>query len=114
METVTKDDVERVEILLGPNGPYTDQMRNGLVNTITKNPFKYQELLCNWCGNHVVTAIASCAGCSDKSLINSILKITGTEFNYTDSVYVGTKAYKELELDRKFDTQNMVPDYFIN
>jgi iron complex outermembrane receptor protein len=34
--------------------------------------------------------------------------------NYTDSVYVGTKAYKELELDRKFDTQNMVPDYFIN
>jgi iron complex outermembrane receptor protein len=45
-------------ILLGPNGTlYGPNAHNGLVNTITKNPFKYQELLCNWCGSQdVVTA----------------------------------------------------------
>nr|WP_299032727.1 TonB-dependent receptor plug domain-containing protein [uncultured Tenacibaculum sp.] len=37
--TVTKDDVERVEILLGPNGTlYGPNAHNGLVSTITKNP----------------------------------------------------------------------------
>ena len=110
METVTKDDVERVEILLGPNGTlYGPNAHNGLVNTITKNPFKYQgTTFAIGAGNQdVVTArLRHAQVVSDKFAYKfHFERSQGTEFNYTDSVYVGTKAYKELELDRKFDTQ---------
>lgn len=110
METVTKDDVERVEILLGPNGTlYGPNAHNGLVNTITKNPFKYQgTTLALGGGNQsVLTArLRHAQVVSDKFAYKfHFERSQGTEFNYTDSVYVGTKGYKELELDRKFDTQ---------
>jgi iron complex outermembrane receptor protein len=110
METVTKDDVERVEILLGPNGTlYGPNAHNGLVNTITKNPFKYQgTTLALGGGNQsVLTArLRHAQAVSDKFAYKfHFERSQGTEFNYTDSVYVGTKGYKELELDRKFDTQ---------
>lgn len=110
METVTKDDVERVEILLGPNGTlYGPNAHNGLVNTITKNPFKYQgTTLALGGGNQsVLTArLRHAQAVNDKFAYKfHFERSQGTEFNYTDSVYVGTKAYKELELDRDFDTQ---------
>ena len=110
METVTKDDVERVEILLGPNGTlYGPNAHNGLVNTITKNPFKYQgtTFAIGAGSRDVVTArLRHAQAVSDKFAYKfHFERSQGTEFNYTDSVYVGTKAYKELELDRKFDTQ---------
>jgi iron complex outermembrane receptor protein len=79
METVTKDDVERVEILLGPNGTlYGPNAHNGLVNTITKKS-DLKLLSAIGVGNQdVVTArLRHAQVVSDKSLINSILKITG-------------------------------------
>lgn len=110
METVTKDDVERVEILLGPNGTlYGPNAHNGLVNTITKSPFKYQGTTVAFGGGsqNVVTArLRHAQAVNDKFAYKfHFERSQGTEFNYTDSVYVGTKAYKELELDRNFDTQ---------
>jgi outer membrane receptor for ferrienterochelin and colicins len=43
MNTVIKEDVERLEIVLGPNSAlYGPNAHNGIANTITKDPRKYQ------------------------------------------------------------------------
>jgi iron complex outermembrane receptor protein len=108
--TVTKDDVERVEILLGPNGTlYGPNAHNGLVSTITKSPFKYQGTTVAFGGGNqnVLTArLRHAQAVNDKFAYKfHFERSQGTEFDYTDSVYVATKGYAELELDRNFDTQ---------
>ena len=43
MNTVIKEDIERVEVVLGPNSAlYGPNAHNGVVNTITKDPRRYQ------------------------------------------------------------------------
>src|SRR5215203_7879 len=43
MNTVIKEDIERLEIVLGPNSAlYGPNAHNGIANTITKDPRKYQ------------------------------------------------------------------------
>lgn len=43
MNTVVKEDVERLEIVLGPNSAlYGPNAHNGIANTITKDPRKYE------------------------------------------------------------------------
>ncbi|MBJ7882822.1 TonB-dependent receptor [Gelidibacter salicanalis] len=108
--TVTKDDIERVEILLGPNGTlYGPNAHNGLVSTITKNPRTSEgTTFAIGAGNqNVLTARLRHAQIIDDKFAYKFHfeRSQGTEFDYVDSVYVGTKAYKELDLDRDFDSQ---------
>ncbi|RMA64352.1 iron complex outermembrane receptor protein [Ulvibacter antarcticus] len=108
--TVTKDDIERVEILLGPNGTlYGPNAHNGLVSTITKNPRKSEgTTFAIGAGNQsVITARLRHAQVIDDKFAYKFHfeRSQGTEYKYTDTVYVGTKSYPELELDRDFDTQ---------
>ncbi len=108
MSTITKDDIDRVEVILGPAGAlYGPNADNGLVNTITKDPRYSQGLtLAVSGGNQSVFSgrIRYAKVLNDKiafKLTGSYLQ--GNDFNYTDSVYVGTKAYPEFNLDRKFN-----------
>lgn len=108
--TVTKDDIERVEILLGPNGTlYGPNAHNGLVSTITKNPRKSEgTTFAIGAGNqNVITARLRHAQVINDKLAYKFHfeRSQGTEFNYVDTVYVGTNGYRELDLDRDFDSQ---------
>lgn len=106
LSPIIKEDIERVEIVLGPSSAlYGPNAHNGLVNTITKSPWKYE-------GTEVVLGAGSYDALSArlrhaKKLTEKwAYKITGgymegTDVNWTDSVYVAGKAYPELELDRK-------------
>lgn len=121
LNTTIKEDIERVEVILGPNATlYGPNAHNGLLNTITKDP-----------RTSAGTTIALNPGVSgDGELFFSgrvrhaqvlsdkfAFKVSGeyttaTEFEYSDSVYIdrvdaagnpggdGVKeGYNELELD---------------
>lgn len=108
--TVIKEDLEKVEILLGPNGTlYGPNAHNGLVNSITKNPFRSQgTTFATGLGNQNVFTgrVRHAQALSDKVAFKVAFEHTqGTEFNYTDSVYVANKAYPELDLDRDFKSR---------
>ncbi|MBZ9778949.1 TonB-dependent receptor [Psychroflexus sp. CAK8W] len=105
--TIIRDDIERNEIILGPNAAlYGPNAHNGLISTITKDPRSSEG-----------TTIALAGGNQEQFNIRArhaqvvndkfAFKVwgerqQGEEFNYVDSVYVGTTAYPELELDRDF------------
>jgi len=109
LSTTVKEDVERIEIVLGPTAAlYGPNAHNGLVNIITKDPRTSQ-------GTTVVGGVGSQNVLSTRArhaqVINDrfAFKLSGeftrgTEFDYVDSVYVGPVAYPELELDRDFDS----------
>lgn len=108
--TISKDDIERVEILLGPNGTlYGPNAHNGLVSTITKNPRTSEgTTFAIGAGNQsVLTARLRHAQVINDKFAYKVHfeRAQGTEFDYVDSVYVGTKAYTELDLDRDFTSQ---------
>lgn len=112
--TIVKEDVERVEVILGPNAAlYGPNAHNGLVNTITKDPRSSA-------GTTVALGVGNQSMFTSRlrhaQVINDKLafKITGEytkgkEFEYVDSVYIdrdeipGTEGYPELELDRDFE-----------
>ena len=107
--TITKDDIERVEIILGPNAAlYGPNAHNGLVATITKDPRTSEGTdVAVAAGNQKVFSarLRHAMKLSDKFAFKVWGERTqGEEFDYVDSVYVGTTAYPELELDRKFST----------
>lgn len=106
--TVIKEDVERVEILLGPNGTlYGPNAHNGLVSTITKNARKYEGTTIAVGGgsqNVLTTRLRHAQKLGNKfSYKVNFEKTSGTEFKYIDTVYTATGAHKELDLDRDFD-----------
>ncbi|PCE64237.1 TonB-dependent receptor [Sediminicola luteus] len=106
--TVTKDDIERVEILLGPNGTlYGPNAHNGLVSTLTQNPHNTQgTTFALGAGNQsVLTARVRHAQAINEKWAYKLHfeKSQGTEFQYVDTVYVGDRGYEELGLDRDFD-----------
>ena len=98
MNTVIKEDVERLEVVLGPNSAlYGPNAHNGVANTITKDPRKYQG-----------TTIAVSAGSREvystrfrhASKLNEkwAFKITGEnstgkDFEFYDSIYAGGSVY---------------------
>lgn len=121
LNTVVKEDIERVEVILGPNATlYGPNAHNGLLNTITKDPRKYQGTdLTIGVGNQstFTTRFRHAMAINDKLAF----KVTGEytraeEFEYVDSVYIDrvgafdslgnpirdgiTEGYNELELDR--------------
>jgi len=107
--TITKADIERVEIILGPNAAlYGPNAHNGLVNTITKDPRTSEGLdLAVGAGNQKVLSFRGryAMEVNDKLAFKVWGEHSqGEEFEYVDSVYVGPKAYPELELDRDFST----------
>ena len=107
--TITKEDIERVEIILGPNAAlYGPNAHNGLVNTLTKDPRTSEGLdLVVGAGNQKqFTARGRYAMEVNDNLAFKVWaeRTQGEEFDYVDSVYVGTQAYDELDLDRDFST----------
>lgn len=118
MDPVLQDDIERVEVILGPNSTmYGPNAHNGLLNTITKDPRRYQGL--------TVTLTPGVSGDGDaywgargryaKALNDQFaFKVNAgytkaTEFDYVDSVYIDRNAdgkkegYEELELDKNVE-----------
>ena len=98
MNTVIKEDVARVEIVLGPNSAlYGPNAHNGIVNTITKDPRIYQgTTLAISTGNQGVFS----GRFRQATKINSrwAYKITGEyttgkDFTFNDSVYAGGGNY---------------------
>lgn len=107
--TITKEDIERVEIILGPNAAlYGPNAHNGLVNTITKDPRTSEGLdLIAGAGNQEQLSFRGRFAMELDENVGIKLwgeHTQGTEFDYVDSVYVGTTAYPELELDPDFHT----------
>lgn len=121
LNTTIQDDIERIEIVLGPNSTmYGPNAHNGLINTITKDP-----------RTSAGTTIALNAGnqstlgarfrhaqvLSDKFAFKAMASYTqAEEFEYADTVYIdrlgadgnpgldGIKeAYEEFELDRDLE-----------
>lgn len=98
MNTVIKEDVDRVEIVLGPNSAlYGPNAHNGIVNNLTKDARKYQG-----------TTVAVSGGSREvfSGRFRTATKInnnwaykftgeytTGKEFEFHDSVYAGGGVY---------------------
>lgn len=125
LSTIVKEDVERFEVILGPNATlYGPNAHNGLINTITKDPRRYQgttfaaNLGVNGDGAGFYSArFRHAQKVSDKFAY----KITGAytqteEFEWSDSVFIDrvsangalvpdgqAEGYNELELDRGID-----------
>lgn len=98
MNTVIKEDVERLEIVLGPNSAlYGPNAHNGIANTITKDPRKHQgTTLVIGAGNRDVFS----GRFRTASKINNkwAYKITGEyttgrDFEFNDSIYAGGSFY---------------------
>lgn len=125
LTSVVKEDIERVEIILGPSAAlYGPNAHNGLVNTISKDPRRTA-------GTTVALGMGNQSVFSGRfrhaQVLNSKLafKVTGEytrgeDFAYTDTVYYTNTAFKtaatpttpaspgifhaekELDLDRTF------------
>lgn len=107
--TVTKDDIERVEILLGPNGTlYGPNAHNGLVSTITKNPRRSEgTTVALGAGNQSVLTgrLRHAQVLNDKWAYKLHFEHSqGEEFDYVDSVYYNGVGYGEKNLDRDFNS----------
>ncbi len=98
MNTVIKEDVDRIEIVLGPNSAlYGPNAHNGIVHTITKDARKWQGTdIVMGAGNQSVFS----ARFRHASKINNkwAFKITGEyttgrDFEFYDSVYAGGNIY---------------------
>ncbi|WP_083191629.1 TonB-dependent receptor [Formosa haliotis] len=102
LSAFVKEDVERVEIVLGPSSAlYGPNSLNGLFNTISKSPFKYPgTLLVLGAGsNSLYNVRLRHAYAINKKWAYKITGeyISGKETKFTDSVYVATKMPGEFE-----------------
>jgi len=117
MSIVTKDDIDHVEVILGPAGAlYGPNANNGLVNTITKDPRYSQGLTLAAAGGSQSTWSGRIRYAK---VVNKkfAFKLTGSysqgiDFNYTDSVYVGIKGYPEFNLDRRFNNSKIAAGFY--
>ena len=113
LNTVIKEDIEQVEIILGPNAAlYGPNAHNGLVHTITKDP-RTSEGLTLVAGGGTQSTLSTRGRYA--AVINDMLafKVTGEytrgeEFDFVDSVYIdrdgqpGKEGYEEFGLDNTF------------
>lgn len=98
MNTVIKEDVERFEVVLGPNSAlYGPNAHNGIANTITKDPRKYQgTTLVLGGGNQEVFSgrFRTATKINNKWAYKLTGEYTtGKDFEFQDSVYVGGSVY---------------------
>lgn len=128
LNTTIKEDIEQVELILGPNSTlYGPNAHNGLLNTITKDPRQYQgttfTLNPGMTGDgdaYFSARIRHAQALNDKFAFKVTAEYTtGTEFEYTDSVFIDRvgavdtlgnpvrdgqpEGYEELELDRNVE-----------
>ncbi len=112
MSAFVKEDIERVEIVLGPSSAlYGPNCLNGLFNTISKSPFKYPgtDVVLGTGSNELYTARFRHAHAINKKWAYKITSeyITGRETMFTDSIYVATSTpgefsgKKEIGVDRE-------------
>lgn len=98
MNTVIKEDIERLEIVLGPNSAlYGPNAHNGIANTITKDPRRYQGTTVALSGGNQ-SVISMRMRQAQKVSDQFAYKITGEftqgeDFAFLDSVYVGNGSY---------------------
>ncbi|MEY4107289.1 MAG: hypothetical protein RL181_1631 [Bacteroidota bacterium] len=109
LSTTVKEDVERVEVILGPSSAlYGPNAHNGLINTITKDPRSSQGTTAALgVGNQSVLSarLRHATKVNDKLAFKFSGEYTkGTEFEYTDTVYSGTLKYPEYALNRDFNS----------
>lgn len=113
LSTIVKEDIERVEIVLGPTAAlYGPNAHNGLVNTITKDPRTSEEtVFVLGAGNQSVRSgrLRHAQVINDKVAFKVTGEFTqGTEFDYVDTVYVGSGAtaapFEEIGLNPDFET----------
>jgi len=128
LNTVIKEDIEQVELILGPNSTlYGPNAHNGLLNTITKDPRKYAgtTLVINPGVNGDGAGFFS-GRLRHAQVVNEkfAFKVTGeytqaTEFEWSDSVFIDRvgavdtlgnpipdgvrEGYNEFELDNGVD-----------
>ncbi|MEM9836888.1 MAG: TonB-dependent receptor [Bacteroidota bacterium] len=128
LNTPIKEDIEQVEVILGPNSTlYGPNAHNGLLNTITKDPRKYQgtTITNNFGftgdGDPFYSARIRHADAIDDKWAYKITGeyTAGTEFEWADSVFIDRRGafdslgnpmgdginegYEELELDRDIE-----------
>lgn len=110
LSTVSAEDIERQEVVLGPNGAlFGPNAHNGLVNTITKDPRTSQGTTINLRGGNQSTLAA---GVRHAQVLNDRLAFKvnfdysqAEEFAFADSVYInrdgvpGAEGYPEYQLD---------------
>lgn len=128
LNTTIKEDIERVELILGPNATlYGPNAHNGLLNTITKDPRTSQGTIIainpgvSGDGEGFFSGrIRHAQVLSEKFAFKLMGEYTaGTEFDYTDSVFIDrvgafdaegnsipdgqSEGYEEFELDKGVD-----------
>lgn len=118
LDPVIKEDIERVEVVLGPNSTmYGPNAHNGLLNTITKDPRTSEGTIIAFNPGVSADGDAFLSGrirhaqvINDKWSFKAFGEYTkATEFEYVDSVFInrdgipGTEGYEEFDLDRGVD-----------
>ncbi|MEP1034465.1 TonB-dependent receptor [Ekhidna sp.] len=109
-----KEDIDRVEVILGPNSAlYGPNAHNGLVNIITKDPRASEgTTVALGVGNQSVftSRLRHAQILNDKLAFKLNFEYTrGDEFQFADSVYIdrdgnpGKEGYEELDLDNGFE-----------
>jgi iron complex outermembrane receptor protein len=98
MNTVIKEDIERLEIVLGPNSAlYGPNAHNGIANTITKDPRKYQgtTVVVGGGNQQVFTGRFRHATVINNKWAYKLTGeyTTGQEFKFHDSIYAGGSVY---------------------
>ena len=109
LSTTVKEDVERIEVILGPSSAlYGPNAHNGLLNTITKDPRTSQGTTAALgVGNQNVLSarLRHAMKVSDKLAFKVSGEYTkGTEFEYTDTVYSGALKFPEYDLNLDFNS----------
>ncbi len=98
MNTVIKEDIERLEIVLGPNSAlYGPNAHNGIANTITKDPRKWQgtDIVVGAGNRGVFTGrFRNATKLSNKFAFKITGEYTtGKDFEWHDSIYAGGSVY---------------------
>lgn len=94
MNTTIKEDVDRVEIVLGPNSAlYGPNAHNGILNTITKDPRKYQgtDIVLSGGNQEMFSGrLRTGVKINDKWAFKITGEYTtGKDFEFYDSIYAG-------------------------
>ncbi len=119
LSTTVKEDIERVEVILGPNAAlYGPNAHNGLVNTITKDPRTSEgTTFATGGGNHKTFS----GRVRHAKVVNDNFRYKvsgefdrGQEYNFVDSVYVGGVGFDELLRDRDFDSVKGEASFYLS